>query len=283
MVSVPRDSSSVIIVRSGSTDEALLIRRHADLAFAGGAWVFPGGKFEPQDASQETLEKVGLAAQPSAGLIVTACRETFEESGIVLARRPNGEPCDSALADSLQRYRPEVSKDAGMFATLMSEHGLTIGPTRLFLWAHWITPSLVPKRFDTRFFVTAMPPGQSVRCDSAEATELHWLDLRAGSGLPDESFVQAPPTRFSLGDLALCLRQHGSFDRLAQAEADRIIASMTPKMVKIEGRLTVLLPWDPDYAAAPGDGTSPDAPIPPNYLKFPSRILPPRMSGMPAD
>lgn len=283
MASIPRDSSSVIIVRSGTTDEALLIRRHADLAFAGGAWVFPGGKFEPQDASKETLEKLGLADQPAAGLIVTACRETFEESGIVLARRPNGQPCDAALADSLQRYRPEVSKDAGMFAPLLLDHGLTLGPTRLLPWAHWITPSLVPKRFDTRFFVGEMPPEQSVRCDSAEATELTWLDLRAGSGLPDESFVQAPPTRFSLGDLALGLRQHGSLDQLMQAEAARIVAPMTPKMVKIDGQLTVLLPWDPDYAAAPGDGTAPDAPIPPNYRNFPSRILPPRMSGMPQD
>ncbi len=279
--SVPRDSSSVIIVRTGATDEALLIRRHADLAFAGGAWVFPGGKFEPPDASAETLEKLGLANEPAPGLKVTACRETFEETGIVLAGRLDGEPCDAALADSLQHYRAEVSKDAGLFASMLIDHGLTIDPKRLIFWAHWITPSLVPRRFDTRFFAALMPPGQTVRCDSAEATELKWLDLRAGGGLPDESFVQAPPTRFSLGDLALCLREHGCMDRLIQAESARHVAPMIPKMFKIDGRLTVLLPWDPDYASAPGEGISPDAPIPANYRQFPSRILPPQMSGMP--
>ena len=100
MASIPRDSSSVIIVRGGGADEALLIRRHADLAFAGGAWVFPGGKFEPSDASPETLEKLGLADEPAAGLMVTACRETFEESGIVLAVTCDGEPCgDCACED----------------------------------------------------------------------------------------------------------------------------------------------------------------------------------------
>jgi len=278
--SVPRDSSSVIIVRSGATDEALLIRRHADLAFAGGAWVFPGGKFEPADASAETLAKLGLANDPTAGLLVTACRETFEETGIVLAVTSAGEPCGAALADSLHKFRPEVSKDAGMFGPLLADHGLRVDPARLLLWSHWITPSLVPRRFDTRFFLSVMPPGQAVRCDSAEATELRWLDLRAGSGLPDESFVQAPPTRFSLGDLALWLRKLGTLEQLMKTARD--VPPMIPKMLKIDGRLTVLLPWDPDYAAAAGDGVAPGTPIPANYLQFPSRILPPQMSGMPS-
>jgi 8-oxo-dGTP pyrophosphatase MutT (NUDIX family) len=280
MASIPRDSSSVIIVRGGGADEALLIRRHADLAFAGGAWVFPGGKFEPSDESPETLEKLGLANEPAAGLMVTACRETFEESGIVLAVTSDGEPCGADLADSLQGSRPGVSKDAGLFAPLLADHGLRVDSKRLLLWSHWITPSLVPRRFDTRFFLSIMPPGQTVRCDSAEATELKWLDLRAGSGLPDESFVQAPPTRFSLGDLALCLRSLGSMQQLMQTA--RTVPAMIPKMVKIDGRLTVLLPWDPEYAAAAGEGVAPGTPIPANYRQFPSRILPPQMSGMPS-
>ena len=246
MADPPRDSSSVIIVRSGVIDEALLIRRHADLAFAGGAWVFPGGKSEPADASAETLEKLGLAGEPSPGLKVTACRETFEETGIVLAQRADGEPCDAALAESLQRFRAEVSKDAGLFASVLVDHGLTIDPKRLLLWAHWITPSLATRRFDTRFFVAVMPPGQTVRCDSAEATELEWLDLRGGKILPDASFVQAPPTRFSLGDLAICLRQYGSMERLLEAEAGRPVAAVIPRMLKNRGSV--------DRAAALGSG-----------------------------
>jgi 8-oxo-dGTP pyrophosphatase MutT (NUDIX family) len=294
MAALPRDASSVIIVRSES-EQALLIRRHANLSFAGGTWVFPGGKLEPSDTSPETLGKFGLAdelaraaaqraaREMSLGLVVAACRETFEETGIVLAHRPNGEFCDAALADSLQPYRADVSSDSGSFAPLLVEHGLSIDPARFVMWSHWITPSLVPKRFDTRFFLARMPPGQTVRCDSAEATELHWLDLRMSGGLPEESFIQAPPTRCSLGDLALSLRKHGSIERLMQLEAGRAVVAMMPKMVRIDGQTMVLMPWDADYQSAPGEGIPPDAQIPAPYRQFPSRVVPPQhLSGMPA-
>jgi 8-oxo-dGTP pyrophosphatase MutT (NUDIX family) len=293
MATVPRDASSVIIVNSES-ERALLIRRHANLSFAGGTWVFPGGKLEPSDSSAETLVKLGLADElpstaaeraarhTSLGFIVAACRETYEETGIVLAHRPNGEFCDAALADSLQRYRADVSRDSGSFASLLADHGLSIDPARFLMWSHWITPSLVPKRFDTRFFVARMPPGQTVRCDSAEATELHWLDLRM-NGLPEESFIHAPPTRFSLGNLALSLRKHGSVERLMQLEAARAVVPMMPKMVRIDGQIIALMPWDADYQSAPGEGIPPDAQIPAPYLQFPSRAVPPQhLSGMPA-
>jgi len=296
MAAIPRDASSVILMRSGGEGEqALLIRRHASLAFAGGTWVFPGGKLEPSDASPETLKALGLADEypgiaagraeheKSRGLIVAACRETFEETGIVLAHHANGDFCDAILADSLQPFRADVSRDAGFFPSLLADHGLGIDPARLITWSHWITPSLVPKRFDTRFFVTPMPPGQIVRCDSAEATEFLWLDLRMRDGLPEESLVHAPPTRFSLADLALSLRKHGSVDRLMQSEAARVVVPMMPKMLRVDGRITVLMPWDTDYQSAPGEGVPHATHIPAQYLLFPSRVVPPRhISGMPA-
>jgi 8-oxo-dGTP pyrophosphatase MutT (NUDIX family) len=292
MAAIARDASSVIILRS-EPQQALLIRRHESLAFAGGTWVFPGGKVEPSDGAAETLKELGLAqevARPPAeqaahethlGYIVAACRETFEETGIVLAHRRRGEFCDAALADSLQRFRADVSRDSGSFPRLLAEHGLRIDPARFVKWSHWITPSLAPKRFDTRFFLAVMPPDQTVRCDSAEATELLWLDLEV-DGLPEESLIQAPPTRFSLGDLALGLRKYGSVDRLMRVEADREVVPMMPKIVRIDGQPIVLMPWDADYQQAPGEGIPPDARVPPAYLKFPSRVIPPQhLRGMP--
>jgi 8-oxo-dGTP pyrophosphatase MutT (NUDIX family) len=277
---IPRDASSVIIVRSGAEGaQALLIRRDAKLAFAGGAWVFPGGKLEPADGSEEPATD-----DRGSALIVAACRETFEETGIVLACHENGDFCAADLADELQRFRADVSQNAGLFASVLVAHGLTIVPERLILWSHWITPSIVPKRFDTRFFVSSMPPGQIVRCESAEAAEFRWLDLPLHGGMPDESLVQAPPTRFSLGDLALALHQRGSLGRLMQAEAARSVVPIMPKMLRIDGRMTALMPWDPEYQAAPGEGVPADAEIPPQYLQFPSRIVPNlRISGMPTD
>jgi 8-oxo-dGTP pyrophosphatase MutT (NUDIX family) len=293
MAAIPRDASSVIIVRSECA-AALLIRRHANLAVAGGAWAFPGGKLEPADTSADTLARLGLAdrllgaaAEPagrekSLGLLVAACRETFEEIGVVMARRPNGEFCDPLVAESLQPHRAEVSRDAASFAPLLAEHGLQIDPAHFVRWSHWITPSLLPKRFDTRFFLSAMPPGQAVRCDSAEATELLWLDLRAGGGLPEESLIPAPPTRFSLGDLAVSLRKYSDMDRLMQMEAGRDVAPMMPKMVRIDGKMMALMPWDADYQTAPGEGIPPHVPIPAQYLRFPSRVLPPAQLAGPS-
>ena len=165
----------------------LLIRRHADLAFAGGAWVFPGGKLEvrtpPRTPCKTGLVMPGAPAELAAlkSRVVAACRETFEETGIVLSPRRTA-VCDAGLADSLQPFRADMSHEPGSFASLLIDHHLAIGAARPLRWSRWITPSAAPKRFDTRFFVAAMPPDQPVRCDSVEATELLWLDLPRDGG-----------------------------------------------------------------------------------------------------
>jgi 8-oxo-dGTP pyrophosphatase MutT (NUDIX family) len=278
MAAIPRDSSSAILVKSDREGErVLLIRRHTDLAFAGGAWVFPGGKLEVADAAADVAQRLGLAGAPPelAALIVCACRETFEETGIVLARHPNGAFCDPSLADSLQPSRAAVSREPASFASLLVDHGLTIDAARLPFWSRWITPSSAPKRFDTRFFLGEMPPGQTVRCDSAEATELLWLEVPSDGDLPDDSIIQAPPTRFSVGDLAFCLHKHRSLARLMQCEARREVVPIMPKVLRTgQDPPMVLLPWDPDYAAAPGEGT-PSTHILAQYWAFPSRVKPP--------
>jgi 8-oxo-dGTP pyrophosphatase MutT (NUDIX family) len=271
MATAPRDSSSVILVRpSDGWAEALLIRRHANLAY-GGSWVFPGGKLEPSDGSPETLARLGVEERRPgiAALMVGACRETFEETGIVLARRANGEFCDEELATSLQPFRTEVSQDPQRFVSLLAEHGLKIDASRLLFWAHWITPSAAPKRFDTRFFVSEMPPHQTVRCDSAEATDLLWLSLPKNGELPDESVIEAPPTRFPLADLGRSLKLHGTLDQLFAAEAARTVYPVMPRVIRNTEEFRILLPWDPEYPQTPGDGTTE---IPPQYRGYQSRF-----------
>jgi 8-oxo-dGTP pyrophosphatase MutT (NUDIX family) len=280
MAAIPRDSSSVILVNDRESERVLLIRRHADLAFAGGAWVFPGGKLEAADASADAVGRLRLAGAPAelAALVVCAYRETFEETGIVLARHANGAFCEPSLADSLQPLRAAVSREPGSFAPLLLDHDLTIDAAHLLFWSRWITPSSAPKRFDTRFFLGEMPPGQTVRCDSAEATEALWLDLPGDGGLPDDSIVQAPPTRFSLGDLAFSLHKHGSLARLMRCEASRDVVPIMPKLLRAGEEPMVLLPWDPDYAGAPGEGT-PSTHLLAQYRGFPSRVKPPKFLG----
>jgi hypothetical protein len=118
-----------------------------------------------------------------------------------------------------------------------------------------------------------MPPDQVAQCDSGEITELLWLDLRSFGDLPDESTLSAPPTRFSLADLAGRLSEHGSVKRLLTMEAHRYVPPMIPKVTRVDGQATAVLPWDSSYRSLPGDGTPSDVVIPERFLGFPSRVL----------
>ncbi len=283
MTAIPLDSASVILVRSDEDGQrALLVRRGTSLVFAGGTLVFPGGKLEAADGSAKALGL--LRFQPPAALAmlevlglplalaVAACREAFEETGIVLARRADGVLCDASLAQRLQPHRARVLEDPSFFPALLADHELIIDLADLMPWAHWITPSLLPKRFDTLFFLASMPPGQEPNCNQTEATETVWLNLAAGTPLPDERLLLATPTRYALGDLTLSLSKHGTLGRLMQLEETRQIAPITPKIVNIDGKAWTVLPWDPEYLASPGEGVAPpDAWVSPYYRGFPSR------------
>jgi 8-oxo-dGTP pyrophosphatase MutT (NUDIX family) len=259
-----------------------------ELATAGGAWVFPGGKLESSDASPQALGRLrglsdpslpshaclgnNLTADQAHGLFVAACRETFEEIGVVLARCESGEPCSREVFEHLQTLRAEVSQDPARFFALLEEWRLVLEPRRLVYWSRWITPSALQRRFDARFFVTMMPPWQRAICDSAEATEPLWLDLSSFVGLPDRDLIQAPPTRLSLAELADRLREHGTAEELLQREAGRWISPIMPKSIRDGNRAFAVMPWDPGYGVLPGDGVPPDGRLAERYRAFPSRI-----------
>jgi 8-oxo-dGTP pyrophosphatase MutT (NUDIX family) len=244
----------VLLVRATEGGQrVLLVYRSASLAFAGGSWVFPGGKLEPSDSSPQTLRPLRAnhqATQWPKALAVAACRETFEETGIVLARRPDGQPCDPGVAVALQPHRAGVLKDSALFPALLADYGLVINPGDLLPWAHWITPSLLPKRFNTRFFLALMPSGQVPRCDWAEAKEFRWFPVDTSN----DASLLATPTRYVLRDLAASLRRHGTLEQVMLKEESRLITPVMPKIVEMDGKACSILPWDPEYAAAPGEG-----------------------------
>ena len=99
-----------------------------------------------------------LDASECLALTVAACRETFEETGVLLASDAAGEHCDSDLAARLQERRRAIASQPELFAELLQAEDLFLRVERLVYWAHWITPSIVPRRFDTRFFLAPVPP-----------------------------------------------------------------------------------------------------------------------------
>ena len=164
---MPRPSASLVIGRDRPAGwEILMVQRNAATAFAGGALVFPGGALEPADGA--------TAADALHGYRMAAIRETFEEAGILYAKTPAGAWPDAALLDELAAERAALARGERDFADLLAQLGLRAAVEELTYFAHWITPPERPKRFDTRFFLAALPPGQDGVHDGSELVDSFW-------------------------------------------------------------------------------------------------------------
>jgi len=293
-MSVLRHAATVLLLRQDDGEiQVLMTRRHADLKFMGGMWVFPGGVLSDADSSDaalaslpagshssscerlETMEGIRLTRKACLAMAIAACRETFEETGILLVRRADGSACDPATIARLQSERKAVAANATSFASLLEREGLQLDIARLIYWAHWITPSTISRRFDTRFFAIAAPPGQIAAADLSEASDLIWMSPRAlleqsrGGGMSI-----ARPTLFNLEDLDASIRKHPSLDALFAAEAERTVLPIVPKVVDngVE-EVMLVMPWDAGYEAAPGKGVSLLGRCPEAFRELPSRTI----------
>jgi 8-oxo-dGTP pyrophosphatase MutT (NUDIX family) len=285
-------AATVLLLRETAGElEVLVMRRGAGLAFLGGMWVFPGGRVDPADASpairarlnqpvedpagevMHTLGGAALDAGTALALRVAACRETFEEAGVLLARDAAGNPCDPGRVAALQPHRPNVARDAGSFAALLEAEDLYLDVGPLVYWSHWITPSAEPKRFDTRFFAVAVPAGQAASADLCELTHHDWVrPAQVHEAMASGRIRVVPPTQLTLEDLAECHARHGGLEAMLAAERGRPAPPVLPRMIAAPGEVHVLMPWDPAYAATPGDGCEAPGGYPVHLLRRPSRV-----------
>jgi 8-oxo-dGTP pyrophosphatase MutT (NUDIX family) len=217
-----RDAATVIILRDSPAGlEVFLVKRHGLSDVLGGAYVFPGGKLDDSDAQLDeglhldqpvanlhaALAETSLPTQVAKGLFVAALREAFEECGVLFAQDAARGQCD-ALARQL--------KDGRMFNLALAEAGLRLHTRAVAPWSRWITPrmpSISSKRFDTRFFVAALPAGQIASHDNVETTQSVWLKPRAAlEQYWSREIEMAPPQIMTLAHLS-------RFDDLAGALA----------------------------------------------------------------
>lgn len=184
-VAVPRPASTMLLLRDGPAGmQVFMVVRHHQIDFASGALVFPGGSVDKSDhelalkpefySSSAGLDDVSIA------LRIAALRETFEESGILLARQRGGEAMIAAdhaarIADS---HRVALCEGRVAFASIVADNDLVLAPDQLEYYARWITPTGLPKRFDTRFFLAKAPPDQLGRHDGRESTDSIWISPR---------------------------------------------------------------------------------------------------------
>jgi 8-oxo-dGTP pyrophosphatase MutT (NUDIX family) len=281
-----RAAATVLLLReTGGELEVLMMQRGAGLAFMAGLWVFPGGRLDVADASDAARARIAPVAAGAAcqlcslqgtplgeaealALRVAACRETFEEAGVLLARDRSGRPCPPAQVAALQARRAEVEQDAAAFVALLASADLYLDVEPLVYWSHWITPSLEPKRYDTRFFAVAVPAGQEASADLSELTAHAWVrPAGVHAAIERKEIRVVPPTLFTLEDLAESHARHGGLGAMLVAERDRPTPPVLPRIEVRAEEYRVVMPWDPDYAAVPGEGSAAGVEFPPHLQR----------------
>jgi 8-oxo-dGTP pyrophosphatase MutT (NUDIX family) len=232
---VPRDAATVILLRDAERGlEVFLLRRAAAMAFAAGMTVFPGGGVDKRDADASVrwagpepaawAEQFGCSEPAGRALVCAAVRETFEESGVLLAGAEDG------IVEDAARYavarQALVSRELSL-AAFLHEAGLTLRADLLRPWAHWITPVEERRRYDTRFFVAVLPSGQQADGATTEAESSGWQ--RPGEALADAEAGRSmllPPTWHTLTELT----EYGAVAEVLAAE--RTIEPITPTIVR---------------------------------------------------
>lgn len=244
----PAPSASVVLLRDGDGDlEVFLLRRHGQSDVLGGAYVFPGGKVDAEDrdwvprldrGAQELhalLGETALADDDAAGLFVTAIRELFEETGVLLA---DIAPEEARAAWMQLRQGPR-------FDELLAPRGLRLHASLLQPWSRWITPALSSvgrKRFDTRFFIATVPRGQEATHDEHEATASVWLPPRAALRQYWDGLIEmAPPQIMGLNHLA----RHRSVASVLAAAAKAPPPCIRPEPRDVDGVRVLCYPGDP--------------------------------------
>ena len=243
---IPRAAATLLLLRDSAAGlEVLMTARHEDSGFAAGALVFPGGKVEVEDrvlrrscAGCEALDDTAL------GFRIAAIRETFEETGILLARNFGGTTLLSAADfDDLRRHHAETG-DAPGFAALVAASGLRLATDTLVPYAHWITPIDRPKRFDTHFFLAPAPEDQVAVHDGREAVETVWTTPQATLEAADRDEVKLVfATRMNLVKLAA---SRTVAEALAAAARDAVV-TVCPEIVKTPQGPAIRIPEEAGY------------------------------------
>jgi 8-oxo-dGTP pyrophosphatase MutT (NUDIX family) len=264
---VPRDAATVILLRSGEPGagegvEAFLLRRTAELEFAPGACVFPGGSVDERDADSGTgwagpgPEDFGVLldvpAERARALVCAAIRETFEESGVLLAGPAGGGGTLVSNSAELAADRHALLTGTATLGDVLGRRGLVLRADLLTPWARWITPEVSPRRYDTWFFAAALPPGQTAtaapegHADPGESESGTWLRPDAALEAAEAGQITLlPPTAVTLRELG------GHHDVDAILSRRMVITPRLPRVVVEAGRVRLSMP-QPE-AAEPGE------------------------------
>jgi|TARA_B100000902_G_scaffold25831_1_gene31064 8-oxo-dGTP pyrophosphatase MutT (NUDIX family) len=259
---VPQAAATVLLVRDSKNEgiEVFLVERASKANF-GGAFVFPGGKVDPEDGldNMEAIttgssdqELSNILGEDKGGLAywVACIRECFEEAGILIAYREDGSPFDPSDSEERQRfvdYRNRLNAGEAVMEQMCQTEKLTLATERLAYLAHWITPKIEKRRYTTRFFIAISPSGQEGLHDGSESVNSLWIK-------PEEALEQQKegklllimPTIKNLESIC----GYANVEELLKDKSSidpSTIPTIEPKFFMEDGKMVGLLPGDQGY------------------------------------
>jgi len=248
-------ASTVVLLRTANPFEVFLVRRSDSIAFMGGAHVFPGGRVDASDEIADVaamVEGAPLAVsrmadvQPNVAIAqhVAALRELFEEAGVLLAR-----PLTAVSIDRLKADRRELLDGRITFPDIVRRERLRLAFDQLAYFAHWVTPEIETRRFDTRFFIARAPEDQTPIHDEGETSHSEWLSPTAAIERCQAGLISLPPPTWTT--LAM-LARFPSIDEVFDWALRKPIPRVQPRFEKRGSTTLLFYPGDPMYPAVEG-------------------------------
>lgn len=246
----PRDAATVILMRpSEDGPEVYYMRRHVTMDFAGGMCVYPGGGVDRRDFDATVgwagpspatwAARLHCDEETARALVCAAVRETFEESGVLLAGTSDSTVVADTTGDDWEADREAlVSRELAM-TDFLNRRGLVLRADLLGVWDAWLTPIFEPKRYRTWFFVALLPPGQVTRDVSTESSSVAWIPARVAAAQADAGdLALMPPTYLT----SLEIGTHASPAEVLAVAAERSVEMFTPSVEPLEDGWTLSMP-----------------------------------------
>lgn len=252
---MPRPATTVLLVRpskpgdAASPLEVFMVVRHQQIDAFSGALVFPGGKLEDADGDPRLRARCGGADKISDGELkfrIAGVREAFEECGILLARKPGQRAVVGAadLKGIEQRWRAKLAEDEASIVDLVEAEDLELATDLMTPYAHWITPTFAPRRFDTWFFLAEAPEDQVALHDGSESVDSVWIGAQAA--IDEAKAGRRTLVHATTKNLELLAEAKTVAEALSQA-SQRKVVTVQPWVEERDGKRFLHIPPDAGY------------------------------------